>query len=77
MTVLQKPVKRELPISFDRRQWVATLHPYGIEIKAKRTRGNSTYTILWETIISKAIEIRVARERREKKEKRVGLRRQL
>lgn len=69
MTLLKKPVTRELPIEFDRRSWKAIMHGWGVELRPKRSRKES-YTIRWETIIDRAIQIEVARRREERKTKR-------
>lgn len=64
MTLLTKIITRELPGTFDRRQWVTEFHPWGIRFRAKRTR--KFFDITWDAIWNKAMMIEVARVRVEK-----------
>lgn len=73
MTLLQKPIRRELPQTFDRRQWVISIEPWGLQFRAKRSRTEAqTFPIEWEAVWSKAVQIAVERRRKEKKEQRRG-----
>jgi hypothetical protein len=70
MTLLTKPIRRELPQTFDRRNWLIELQPWGINFRAKRTRR--TYPITWESIWchSQKIAAELARaERRARRKK--------
>jgi hypothetical protein len=64
MTVLKIPIRRELPISFDRRQWSVEVRPLGLEFRAKRER--QTYFITWESVLHRTMEIAADAARREK-----------
>jgi len=64
MTVLSKPLRRELPGSYDRRQWSVTLHPWGIDFRAKRSR--KSYSITWESVFHRTMELAAQHERCEK-----------
>jgi hypothetical protein len=68
MTILTKPIKRELPLTFDRRSWIVELQPWGINFRAKRTR--QTFPITWETIWAKAQHIAAELARKERAERR-------
>ena len=68
MTILTKPVKRELPLPLDRRQWLIELAPFGINFRAKRSRR--CYPITWDSIFNRCMAITAERERRERIEKR-------
>jgi hypothetical protein len=65
MTILNKPIRRELPQTFDRRRWLIELQPWGINFRAKRTRR--TYPITWDAIWDKSQKIAVELARAEKK----------
>lgn len=70
MTVLTKKIVRELPMTFDRRNWKVSIEPWGIMFKAKRSRGaKSSFGITWEAAWHKAVANEVERRRREKKDK--------
>lgn len=64
MILLKTPIRRELPMSFDRRQWSVELRPLGLEFRAKRER--QTYFITWEGVLHRAMEIAAEAARREK-----------
>lgn len=55
MTGLKRPVRRELPITFDRRQWTVEVHGWGLVFRAKRERR--TFEISWESVLHRAHEI--------------------
>lgn len=74
MTLLTKPIKRELPITLDRREWIIELQPFGINFRAKRTR--KAFPITWDSIFTKTMLIAAERERKERAERR-NLRRAL
>lgn len=65
MTLLQKPIKRELPISFDRRNWTVEMHGAYLRLKPKRSR-KEFYDVSWDSIIERAIRAAVELRRREK-----------
>jgi hypothetical protein len=73
MILLKKPVSRELPISFDRRQWRVVLHPWGLEFRPKRAR--TTYTITWESVLFRTMEIAAEHARRDRSARGIGRRR--
>ena len=60
MTVLRKPIKRELPERIAHRQLVVELHPAFVRFREKRSR--TVWDILWESVYWKAAEIQ-ARKR--------------
>jgi hypothetical protein len=68
MTLLTKPIKRELPQTFDRRSWIIELQPWGINFRAKRTR--KSFPITWDSIFNRTMLIAAESERREKAERR-------
>jgi hypothetical protein len=68
VTLLNKPIRRELPGTFDRRQWLIELQPWGINFRAKRTRR--TYPITWAAIWDKSQKIAAEQLRLERKQKR-------
>ena len=72
MTMLRTAVIRELPIDFDRRRWVVTLRPWGLEFRAKRTR--TVFSISWESVLHRTMEIAAAQAFREKHERRLARR---
>ena len=61
VTILRKPIKRELPEPIARRQIVVELHPGFIRFREKRSR--TAWDISWESVYWKAAEIK-AREGR-------------
>lgn len=67
MTKLKTPIRRELPISFDRRQWSVEMRPLGLEFRAKRER--TTYFITWEGVLHRTMEIAAESARRDRLEK--------
>ena len=68
MTVLTKAIRRELPVTFDRRNWIVEIVPWGIQFRAKRTRRK--FPITWEAIWHHAQEIAVEAARKERAERR-------
>lgn len=64
MTLLKTPVRRELPITFDRRQWSVEMRPLGLEFRAKRER--QTHFITWDAVLHRTMEIAAESARREK-----------
>ena len=64
MTLLKKPVRRQLPITFDRRQWTVELRPLGLEFRAKRER--QTYFVTWESVLHRTMEIAAEAARRDR-----------
>jgi hypothetical protein len=68
MTVLSKPLRRELPMTFDRRIWLVELQPWGVTFRAKRTR--KVYPITWAAIWDKSQKIAAEQLRLERKQKR-------
>ena len=68
MTVLQSKIKRELPVTLDRRYWIVELHPWGITFRAKRTR--QSFPITWDAIFTKTMQIAAEAARKERAEKR-------
>jgi hypothetical protein len=68
MTVLTKPIKRELPGTFDRREWIVELHGWGINFRAKRTRRS--FPIKWDSIFNRCMAIAAEADKRERAERR-------
>lgn len=68
MTLLEKKIRRELPVTLDRRQWVIELAPWGITFRAKRTR--QSFPITWDAIFTKTMQIAAEAARKERAEKR-------
>lgn len=73
VTLLKTPVRRELPITFDRRQWSVEMRPLGLEFRAKRER--QTHFIAWDTVLHRTMEIAAETARRDKALGREKLRR--
>jgi hypothetical protein len=63
MTILRKPITRELPERIARRQIVVELHPGFVRFREKHTR--TAWDITWESIYWKAAEIQARKQRRE------------
>ncbi len=61
MTILRKPITRELPERIARRQMVVELHPGFIRFREKRSR--TAWHISWESVYWKAAEIQAQRQR--------------
>jgi hypothetical protein len=61
MTVLRKPIKRELPERIAHRQMIVELHPGFIRLREKRSR--TAWDISWESAYWKAAEIQARRQR--------------
>lgn len=57
MTILRKPIKRELPERIARRQMIVELHPSFIRFREKRSR--TAWDISWESVYWNAAEIRL------------------
>ena len=68
MTVLTKPVKRELPGTFDRRSWIVELMPWGINFRAKRSRR--AFPITWDSVFVRCMMIAAEQDRKAKAEAR-------
>jgi hypothetical protein len=68
MTILSKPIRRELPVNFDRSAWIAEMH--GSYIRLRRKRTHRYFDIGWETVISYAIKFAVAAEQEERRKAR-------
>jgi hypothetical protein len=63
MTILRKPIMRELPERIAHRQMVVELHPSFIRFREKRSR--TAWDISWESVYWKAAEIQARRRRAE------------
>ncbi|HTS10419.1 MAG TPA: hypothetical protein VMP68_32950 [Candidatus Eisenbacteria bacterium] len=63
MTVLRKPIKRELPERIAHRQMVVELHPGFIRFREKRSR--TVWYISWESVYWKAAELQARKKRAE------------
>ena len=61
MTILRKPLKRELPERIAHRQLVVELYPSFVRLREKRSR--TVWDISWENIYWKAAEIQARKER--------------
>lgn len=61
MTVLRKPIKRELPERIAHRQVIVEIHPRFVRLREKRSR--TAWDISWESIYWKAAEIEATRRR--------------
>ncbi len=61
MTILRKPIKRELPERVAHRQMVVEFHPAFIRFREKHSR--TTFDISWESVYWKAAEIQARKER--------------
>jgi hypothetical protein len=61
MTVLRKPIKRELPERIAHRQIVVELYPGFIRLREKRSR--TAWDISWESVYWKAAEIEARKQR--------------
>lgn len=73
MTLLQKPIRRELVPMIDRRTWTVELHAWGVTLRQKHSRGEKgRFDITWESIFERAAQIKVAKERLEKLSRRKG-----
>jgi hypothetical protein len=68
MTILKNTIRRELPLMIDRRQWIVEIHPRHIEFREKGRR--TRYTVPWESVWRRAMEIAAARIREERNIKR-------
>ena len=68
MTVLDKTIRRELGLTFDRRKWIAELHSWGIEFHAKREKKR--FSVAWHQAIALAIRTHVDHERYERQQTR-------
>lgn len=66
--ILKKKIKRELPIMFDRREWMVEIEPWGLHLWAKRT--HQKFPITWDSILNKTMDIAAQQAKREKAEKR-------
>lgn len=64
MTVLRKPIKRELPEWVARRQMVVKLHPGFIRFGEKRSR--IAWDISWQSVHWKVAEIQGRNQRTER-----------
>ena len=64
MTILRKPIERELPERIAHRQMVVELHPGFVRFREKHTR--TSWDISWESIYWKAAEIQARRQRGER-----------
>jgi hypothetical protein len=60
MTILRKPIKRELPERIAHRQMIVELHPGFIRFHEKRSR--TAWDISWESVYWKAAEIQARRD---------------
>ena len=63
MTILRKPIKRELPERIAHRQMVIEIHPGFVRFREKHSRTASD--ISWESIYWKAAEIQARKHRAE------------
>ena len=70
MTLLTKPIRRELPHTYDRRNWIVELHPWGISFRAKRTRRD--FPITWDSIWNRAMQIAAEHARQERRQRRAA-----
>ena len=61
MTILRKPIKRELPERIAHRQMVVEFHPAFIRFREKRSR--TVWDISWESVYWKAAEIQARQKR--------------
>lgn len=68
MTLLAKPVKRELPRPIDRAAWIVELDSVGATFRRKRSRLR--YSISWESIWNKAMLQAAEQHRMERAERR-------
>lgn len=64
MTILTKPIKRELPERVAHRQMIVELHPAFVRLREKHSR--TTWDITWESIYWKAAEIQARKKRAER-----------
>jgi len=69
VTSLNHTIRRKLPVSFDRSEWVAEINPTTIQVRRLRSR-KEVFTIGWDAVIATAIRIHVESERRSKREAR-------
>lgn len=60
MTILRRPIKRELPERIAHRQMVVELHPRFIRFREKRSR--TPWDISWESVYCKAAEIQARKQ---------------
>jgi len=70
MTVLSRPIKRELPERIAHRQMVVELHPGFIRFREKRSR--TAWDISWESVYWKAAEIEARKRRPDRVRTRLG-----
>ncbi|HTV53969.1 MAG TPA: hypothetical protein VMI06_03555 [Terriglobia bacterium] len=64
MTILRRPIKRELSERIAHRQMVVELHPGFVRFREKHSR--TAWDISWESIYWKAAEIQARRQRGER-----------
>lgn len=61
MTILRKPIKRELPQRVAHRQMVVELHSGFVRLREKHSR--TAWDITWDSIYWKAAEIQTRKQR--------------
>lgn len=61
MTILRRPIQRELPERIAHRQMVVELHPGFVQFREKHSR--TAWDISWEGIYWKAAEIQARKQR--------------
>jgi hypothetical protein len=61
---LEKPIRRRLPITFDRSEWTVYLQRGTVSFKRKF--GRKSFTLPWDYVIRQAIHLTVAAEQEEK-----------
>lgn len=64
MTILSRPIKRELPDRVAHRQMIVEFHPGFVRLREKHSR--TAWDITWESIYWKAAEIQARKQRAEK-----------
>lgn len=64
MTILRRPIKRELLQRVAHRQMVVELHPGFVRLREKHSR--TAWDITWESIYWKAAEIQARKKRGER-----------
>lgn len=68
MTMLHKPVRRELPVPIDRCCWIMEAHPQFVRFRMKRSRR--AYDVPWSTVWTQAIYIAAEALKAERKKAR-------
>lgn len=65
MTLLGKPINRQLPRMIERREWIVSIDAVGISFREKRHQRKTV--IGWDAVFNRAMDIAAEEIRRERR----------